>query len=352
MKPHDFVLSATLLLGSVDYSQAADNTLPANASASDLALENARGLAGNDRYLKITEALQCHEIGPDGKPVDAGSEVVNVAVPPTQVFDNLYYIGGTRTGSWLLTTPEGYIMIDSMYGNSPETVTIPGMKALGLDPAKIKYIMITHAGPDHVGGAKYFQEKYGTRILMSQPDWDAILSPQVASWMLDTRPKSERPLQERDWAGSPVIDMVGKEGDTITLGGTTVRIFFTPRRADGGGLSYIAPVFDQGKPHVWATYGNTGVPTSVADRTIHRASIQRFQHEMKLAKVDAITSSHPFVDGSNLRISVLQKREPGMANPFLIGRDTAQNYLGILDECTAVVMGRNAAGLDDNGAPR
>jgi metallo-beta-lactamase class B len=323
-----------------------------NTSAADIALATARGLAGDDPYLQITQALLCHEAGPDGKPVDAGPDEVNAVVPPTRIFDNLYYIGGTRTGSWLITTPAGYIMIDAMYGDSPETVTIPGMQALGLNPANIKYIAITHAGPDHAGGARYFQEKYGTRIVMSQRDWDGILRPQAGSWLLDDRPKAERPSQEREWVGPPAMDMVGEDGDTITLGGTTVRIFFTPRTANGGGLSFIVPVSDQGKPHVWATYGNTGAPASVEDRALHRASVQRFQRELELAKVDAITSSHPFVDGSNLRISTLMQRQPGMPNPFVIGSDATQRYVGILDQCTAVVEARNAAGLDENGTPR
>ncbi len=90
-----------------------------------------------------------------------------------------------------------------MYGNSPEETIIPSMEELGLDPALIKFILITHAGPDHVGGAAYFQENYGTRIIMSQQDWDGILNPQPGSWVLGHPPGVEVPMPERDWRGHP-----------------------------------------------------------------------------------------------------------------------------------------------------
>lgn len=321
-------------------------------SSLETMLSATRQLAGGDRYLTITQNLQCHEPGPDGRPIDAAPSTPNEMVPPTRIFDNLYYIGGTRTGSWLITTADGYVMIDGMYGDSPETVTIPGMRALGLDPAKVRYILITHSGPDHAGGTKYWQERFGTRIMMSQQDWDAILNPQPGSWVLDRRPKEQRPLQEREWVGPPKLDLVGKDGDTLTLGGLTVRIYFTPRTAGGGGLSFIVPVRDGGKPHVWATYGNTGLPRTVADQEIYRASVQRFLGEMQGAKVDVLTSSHPFVDGSNLRIVELAGRRPGASNPFVIGQESARRYIEILDQCAGLVMARNAAGLDDAGSPK
>lgn len=326
-----------------------DTPAVAVTSPLDALLESTLRLTDADPYLAITRDLLCHMPGPDGRPIDANPSAVNEVVPPTKIFDNLYYIGGTRTGSWLITTPEGYIMIDGMYGNSPETVTIPGMLALGLDPSQLKYLVITHAGPDHAGGARYYQEHYGTRIIMSQQDWDGLLNPAPGSWVLDTRPREQRPPQQREWLGPPSFDMVGKDGESLTLGGLTMRMFFTPRTGRGGGLSFIVPVTDQGEPHVWATYGNTGLSQSAEDRQIYRASVQKFLREMQAAGVDSITSSHPFVDGSNLRIAELEKRQPGAPNPFVIGSEAAQNYLRILDGCASLVIARNAQGLDDLG---
>lgn len=352
MRPRILLAPLALALASAacTHQAASADHVPIAADLSlDALLESTLRLTDADPYLAITRDLLCHMPGPDGRPIDANPSAVNEVVPPAKIFDNLYYIGGTRTGSWLITTPEGYIMIDGMYGNSPETVTIPGMIALGLDPAQLKYLVITHAGPDHAGGARYYQEHYGTRIIMSQQDWDGLLNPAPGSWVLDTRPPDQRPPQQREWRGPPSFDIVAKDGDSLTLGGLTMRMFFTPRTARGGGLSFIVPVTDMGDRHVWATYGNTGLSQSTEDRQLYRASVQRFLREMESAGVDSITSSHPFVDGSNLRMAELNRRLSGMPNPFVIGSEAAQNYLRILDECAALVIARNAQGLDDAG---
>ena len=49
------------------------------------------------------------------------------------------------------------------------------------------------------------------------------------------------------------------DGDTLTLGDTTITMVKTPRTVGGSGLSYFIPVKIKGKRHMWATYGNTGI---------------------------------------------------------------------------------------------
>ena len=48
------------------------------------------------------------------------------------------------------------------------------MKTLGLDPAQIKYVIVSHGHGDHSGGAKYLQDKYGAHIILSEADWDLL----------------------------------------------------------------------------------------------------------------------------------------------------------------------------------
>ena len=288
--------SVALMLATAAISHAAlaapESTGQERPSVASL-LEEALRLTGGDPYLAITRNLQCHMPGPDGVPIDSTTNSTPRPVQPTKVFDNLYYIGSSRTGSWLFTTPDGYIMIDAMYGDSPETVTVPGMLALGLDPAKLKYILITHAGPDYAGGAKYFPEKHGTRVLMSRQDWDAMLNPAPGSWVLNNRAPADRPASQRAWVGPPHFDLVGHDGDSLTLGGLTLKMYFTPRISTGGGLSFIAPVTDRGEPHIWATYGNTGLSDSPAGRQLYRESVQRFMGVMEEAGVDTIIAATP-----------------------------------------------------------
>ncbi len=145
------------------------------------------------------------------------------------------------------------------------------------------------------------------------------------------------------------MDIVGSEGQVLTLGDTSIIMVFTPRRANGGGLSFFIPVMDNGEPHLWATYGNTGAPRSLEDKRLYRQSVQHFLGYMDITPPDVVMSSHPFVDGSLERMQELHSRQPGEPNPFVIGEEAVRNYINILDQCSAVWISRNEAGLNDQG---
>ena len=93
---------------------------------------------------------------------------------PVKVFDNLYFFGQSEYAVWAITTSEGIIVLDTIFDYSVEDEVAGGMKKLGLDPANIKYAIVSHAHPDHDGGAKFLQDHYGTRVIMSPADWDVL----------------------------------------------------------------------------------------------------------------------------------------------------------------------------------
>jgi metallo-beta-lactamase class B len=85
---------------------------------------------------------------------------------PAKVFDNLYFVGGKLHSAWALTTREGIILIDTIYPYNSEELIIGGMRKVGLDPKNIKYVIISHAHGDHIGGAEMLQTRYGARVVM------------------------------------------------------------------------------------------------------------------------------------------------------------------------------------------
>ena len=91
---------------------------------------------------------------------------------PAKVFDNLYFVGGKIHSAWALTTSDGIILIDTIFPYNSEELIVGGMKKLGLDPKNIKYVLISHAHADHIGGAEMLQARYGARVVMGGPDWD------------------------------------------------------------------------------------------------------------------------------------------------------------------------------------
>src|SRR5690349_14034118 len=74
-------------------------------------------------------------------------------ITPTKIFDNVYVIGNEGTVVYIVQTSDGLVMFDSLGGNQVESQLLPGFKALGLDPAQVKAIVVAHGHADHFGGS-------------------------------------------------------------------------------------------------------------------------------------------------------------------------------------------------------
>lgn len=123
------------------------------------------------------------------------------------MFDNLYYVGMTEYSAWAITTSDGIIVLDAIYDYSVAEEVTGGLTKLGLDPKAIKYVIVSHGHLDHAGGAKYLQETYGARLIMSAADYD-LLDQQNPSW-------------------KPKRDMAATDGMKLTLGDTTLTLITT-----------------------------------------------------------------------------------------------------------------------------
>jgi metallo-beta-lactamase class B len=296
-----------------------------------------RALAGDDDYLLTLQRVQSNDFddtytvvktpGANVIPPDAQSSGRReVAAVPTKVFDNVYYVGGWEVGGWVIDTGDGYIMLDSSYDYGFEEILLPGMRKLGLDPSKVKYILVTHAGPDHLGAARKFQDTYGTKVLY-------------------TAPIAANPA----FLPNPPVATIVKDGDTLTLGNTTITMVSTPRTVGGTGLSYFIPVTVNGTKHLWATYGNTGIVGTLADKAEYTRAIRNFiDNYVTKLKPDIAMSSHPFADGSINRMRIIRDN-PGIATPFLIGEEMTKTYFEIMAQGVKVQAARQAAGLNSSG---
>ena len=101
----------------------------------------------------------------------------NRSIPdqPFQIAENLYYVGSTGVTSFLLTGPEGHILIDGGY---PETgpLVIGSIAKLGFNIKDVKVLLNTHAHFDHAGGLKELQDSSGAQLWVSQGDADIVAS--------------------------------------------------------------------------------------------------------------------------------------------------------------------------------
>jgi metallo-beta-lactamase class B len=232
---------------------------------------------------------------------------------PVKVFDNLYFVGQSEYSAWAVTTSEGIILIDTLFDYSVEEEVAGGLKKLGLDPANIKYAIVTHPHPDHHGGAKFLQDRYKTRIVMSAADWDVI---------------------DRLNGTKPVRDMVATDAHKLTLGDTTVTLYITPGHTPGT-LSVLIPVRDGGEMHLAALWGGTGLNSDRESLDAYIRSAQRFDDIVQKARADIILSNHTDWDGSKINLPRVATRAPNNPNPYVVGTPGVRRYLEVARECAS-----------------
>ena len=296
--------------------------------AVDAHLSAAKKAAGTD--FSGTIARLC--IVPDA-PVGGGTgaprpvpERATWYAEPAKMFDNLYWVGTKIHSAWALRTSGGIILIDTLYNYAVEPEIVDGLKKLGLDPKTIKYVIITHAHGDHDEGARLLQERYGAHVVMGAPDWDLI----------------EKNVNIP--GGVPKRDIVGEDGQKITLGDDSITLVSTPGHTLGT-LSMIFTVKDHNKPVTIAYSGGTAFnfPKDVARYDTYIASQKKMAEAAKAAGATAIMSNHSEFDDAWERGRLVRLRRAGETHPYEIGADAVQRYFTLTSECALAMREKLAA---------
>jgi metallo-beta-lactamase class B len=238
---------------------------------------------------------------------------------PQKVFDNLYFVGEQEFSAWAITTSQGIILLDAIFDYSIEAEVDEGLRKLGLNPADIKYVIVSHGHLDHAGGAKYIQEKFGARLLMTAADYD-LLDQQNPPW-------------------KPKRDMLVTDGQRLTLGDTTITMYVTPGHTEGT-ISTVFPVRDGNRQHTAATWGGTlfNFGPNRPRLQMYADSAQRFRDIVAKAKADVILSNHTVYDGSKTKLPALKARKPGAPHPYVVGNDVVQRYLTTVGGCAQAAL--------------
>jgi metallo-beta-lactamase class B len=254
---------------------------------------------------------------PPGPPAKATWEADAV-----KVFDNLYFVGEKEYSAWAVATPDGIIILDTIFEYSVDSQIVGGLKKLGLDPTTIKYALVSHGHRDHSGGAQFLQDSFKTRVLLSAPDWDMLEK--------NTRDPAK-----------PKRDMVVTDGQVLTLGGQSLTFYITPGHTMGT-VSTLVPVFDRGTRHVAAAWGGTAFnfPHSKERFQIYIDSARRFSDIVAKAGADVLIANHTIFDGSKSKLPAMATRKPADPHPYVIGTDSVRRYLKVAEECAIAGMMR------------
>ena len=180
------------------------------------------------------------------EPVQAQKE------PPTpdgfRIIGNIYWVGG-EYGSYLITTPQGHILHDT--GTSEmHDVIVSNIKKVGFDVKDVKMIISSHAHFDHVQGHAAMKKLTGAQVIALGADAAALQAGQDNS-----------AGGFRGMVAVPV-DRVIKDGDTVSLGGVTLRALWVPGHTQGATV-WMTTVSEGGKSYSVAFRGgeipNAGV---------------------------------------------------------------------------------------------
>ena len=257
-------------------------------------------------------------------------------ITPTRVFDNLYALGRTSTVVWALTTPDGILLIDAGYPDQLESVLLPQMRAVGLDPNAVRYVLIGHGHADHFGGASYFQQR-GARVALSAADWSLIENPPP--------PPAGAPAPPAPAPSAlppPRRDVVVSDGETISFGGSEITPVLIPGHTPGA-LGFVFRVADGGRRHTAALFGGSILLVSrIPDEGLRQyvQSLERFAAVTQRLGVDVEIQNHPLYDGFAMKLERLAARRAGDAHPFVVGTDAYQRFLTVMRECANAQLAR------------
>ena len=154
----------------------------------------------------------------------------NRSIPdePFRVAGNLYYVGATGVTSFLITGPQGHILIDGGY---PETAPLieRSIAKLGFSVRDVKVLLNTHAHSDHAGGLRKLQQASGAQLWVSEGDADIMAKGGAGDRA------TYGPLR---WLGvgrfpAPRVDHTFRDGDTVRVGPLAVTAHVTAGHTPG-----------------------------------------------------------------------------------------------------------------------
>jgi metallo-beta-lactamase class B len=176
--------------------------------------------------------------------------------PPFRIIGNLYWVGSYDLATYLVTTSQGNILINTGIGDTAKQIKA-SVEKLGFKLSDTKILTATHGHWDHVAGLAELKRMTGARLIVSEPDQDLFESGGKADFRFGDTPSARFEAVK--------VDGTFKDNDTIALGETVLTAHHHPGHTKGA-TSFTLNVPDGGKTYrvVIANMGsiNPGVTVS------------------------------------------------------------------------------------------
>ena len=227
--------------------------------------------------------------------------------PPFQLVGNIYWVGSYDLSSYLITSPQGHILVNTGVGDTARQIK-KSVEELGFKMADIKILTATHGHYDHVAGLAELKRMTGARVVISEPDKPLLETGGRADFRFGNTPGAQfEPVK---------VDETFKDGETITLGGNTLTAHLHAGHTKGA-TSFTLNVRDGGKTFrvIIANMGSINPGVTVSGMPNYPTITQDYARTFiaqKDMKVDVWLASH----AAQFQMHV--KHKPG--DPYAPGR--------------------------------
>ncbi len=252
------------------------------------------------------------------KPAQTTGQEFLVPFPEHHVIANIYFVGSSSLGIYLITTPQGHILV-----NAGLAASVPGIQksveTLGFKFSDVKILLISHAHFDHDAGAARIKELTGAKYMVMDADVPVVESGGKEDFFYGQRKEMRYPAAK--------VERMLHDGDTVSLGGVVLTAHLTPGHTKGcttwtmklqeGGKSYDVVIV--GSPNVNEGYklvDNAGYPQIASD-------YERGFQVLKSLHCDVFLGAHGDYYGTQAKYARI--KDSG-ANPF-IDPDGYKNYI-------------------------
>ena len=211
--------------------------------------------------------------------------------PPHKIIGNLYYVGTRTLSSFLIVTSQGNILINSTYERNVQTIE-KSVEQLGFKFSDIKILLGTHAHGDHQEGDALMKQLTGAQTMAMGEDVPALQA--------ITPGGKEHP-----------IDKTLHDGETVTLGGTTLTAHLTPGHTRGC-TTWTMKAQESGKNYNVVIGCSLRPPSTLTPEVV-----AEFSHSFPLVRslaCDVPLGDHPAQYNLEEKYAKLQK---GVRNPFI-----------------------------------
>ncbi len=269
----------TLLIATVILAPGLQITLAQNQGPPDRPAVTVRGQTYTPRSILARNM---------GTPEDQ-----TTAFPPHKVIGNIYYVGTRTLSSFLITTPQGHILVNTTYERNVPTIE-KSVAQLGFTFADIKFIIGNHAHGDHQEGDALAKQMTGAQVVVMAEDVPALQAIKPGG--------KEHP-----------VDRSLRDGESVTLGGTTLVARLTAGHTRGC-TTWTTSVQEGGR-----TYNVVFQCSLRAPGMLTPAVVDEFTRTFKLVRslpCDVPLGDHPAQYNMHAKHATLQS---GGANPFVDG---------------------------------